>query len=252
MAEYSHAQCNEMWAFENVMQKLSYCLREASSGARMSAMRVQAMFPHVSEIDGNKDASADLDFAIDASFLLPLYIDLAYVYLRCAADLWLASTKHLIFRRTGTMPKSFRDFVKSCDALKRWQPVYDPERLGEIVRHQTGWFDRIASKDEGRSKGIRDILMHNTVETAVSYAWAPGVKPQAYVGFGRTGPDHSGTRLELIGILKESVAGFCSFCSAISSLLKWDVAYKKWIAPYGDCLPCFGADDDVVEFWPQL
>lgn len=240
--EHSHTrgECSEIWTFQETVQRLVFALRELNRCARVSA--------RFAEPENNEE----LNLGHDASFLLPLYLDLAYVYMRRLADQLTKASRFVLFNRFGSAPWKFKELRKTVaceEKLRRLHPICDVEKLQEAVKEGSGWFDQLAR--EGSMKGIRDMLEHRGVSIQVSHAKPANGPWRTHATFGRTGT-HLPPQPELLSTLKEIVAGFCAFCTLICSSVKWDHCYKDWVVPYGDAIVLFGNEDDSVAFWPEL
>lgn len=242
--ELSPKQWSEIAAFVKATQHLAIALRELHKYVRIGTEPAYL-----------KGSQKDFHDNIEASLLIPVFVDLVFVYLRRLADRFASSSRHVVFKHSGSAPNQYKKLKPLFDdknKLQRLEPLCDIVRLQEAFAQHSGWFNELrnSTDDAGElQKGIRDIMEHHPVFVTVQ-----NIK----VGEGPWEGDaflQNGTQVicrDLIRTLKDIIDDitclWTEFCIAAS--------YKKsdppWIVPYGDVVMLMGNDDDATGFWPEI
>lgn len=216
--------------FTDTVQKLATTLRELHQAARVSCEH-----PHT--IQGE----------LRAMEIMPLYVELAFIYLRRLPDLLVVACRPLLFEHWQSVPRKFKDWISDADHLASYKPSCEFSVLREALITQSAWFNELrdVSPVTGK-KGIRDALEHRGVRLVVG-------KRQA--GDGRTFftvmPDSRASDVEIhkdiLPRIPYSVAGLCRLMAGIHSAMDSGGQYE-----WGDLLSLVGSDDDIVDYWPQI
>jgi len=215
---------------------------------RNLAIALRELHLQVRTIEANPLAHGDdveiSRLTLNAHEMTPLFVDLAYVYLRRVADRLVRAVRHVLFNNAEQAPVEFKKLKKDiCNKalLNRWEPICDINILRNAITNQTSWFEKL--RTEGNRPGIRDILEHHSVRLSVQTNQAGDNNPElaAYI--------ISGNRFssDLISTLREIVAGFCDICSEIQAIVDFGHEYVA-----ADRLIIVGIDDDYTGFWPEI
>lgn len=246
----SGGQFYELLAFEHSLQKLTLSLRELHKSKRIAVLE-----GGIVDTTGLADAS-DVDKfnkAIEASQLVPLYVDLAYVYLRRLADLLVTASRYVLFENYQSAPRKFkklRELLSDNKKVEKLKPICDVTLLEQAVKEHSSWFDIIRDKkmeDETGRKGIRDIMEHHPVLVSVQYSKS-GDDPWKVGAF----LQQAGKHQELISPLIKIFEDFCELLTGICSVVNSKGSYAQWNIHYGDCVMLSGFDEDITGFWPEI
>ncbi len=249
--EFSRKQGLEIRAFDQMVRHFALNLRELAKCIRLGS---EPYFGHGSD--------EQISESHTASSLLPLHVDLAFVYARRLADHFVRATRFVLFKKHGSVPheyKNLRSVIHDQKKLQQLQPLCDVELLREAFERHSDWLDKLRkSKDEnGESqKGIRDLMEHHPVVVKVHHTKAGGPwEIIANLGESNTSPFF---RLDLIRTLKEVVTDMADLwtmvCASVGlTVVSLPEGLIQWVAPYGDALSLGsrGTDDDLTFFWPE-
>jgi hypothetical protein len=192
----------------------------------------------------------------EADLLIPLYVDLAFVYARRLADHFARAIRYVLFRHPGSAPRKYKElrkiFAKPAE-LQKLGPFYDTVVLQEAFEQYSGWFDKLRdSKDEKgeAQKGIRDIMEHHPIGVRVHHYKLGDGPWEVSANLGDPGI-HASFRPDLISTLKEIVADMAALWTAVCDAVRLAPAKQLWVTPYGDRVLLTGRDDDSTAFWPE-
>jgi hypothetical protein len=237
----STAHWQEIRTFHQKMSRLTLILREMHKLKNLAAYELGDM--HV-----------DIHEKIEAGIMLPLYVELCYVYFRRIGDELIRATRYVLFRNFESAPRELKNLQKLvCDTsrLRALVPICDEEQLINAVQNHTSWFSELRETTTVKGvmrKGTRDLLEHHSVLLGHQTSRV-GDEPMASEMYLHQA---NGQSRELLSTVKAIVDDFCAFCTAIQSAVDWGSTYKAWVIPYGDCLTITGSDDDITGFWPEI
>ncbi len=243
--QLSGGQWSEIRAFEAAVRNFALTLRELAKSIRLGSDPC---------FDSGDDERRNTSH--EASSLIPLYIDLAFVYVRRMADHFARASRHVLFKHAGSTPreyKSFRLVIADEAKLQRLEPICDAKVLREAVERHSGWLDKLRdSTDENGElrKGIRDILEHHPIAINVQHLQVDDGPWEVNANLGYPGIDAS-FRPDLIPALKVIVADMAGLWTMICDSAGLPAAEKLWVAPYGDAVLLTGDEDDSTAFWPE-
>jgi len=239
-------QIFEMGAFSATVMRFALTLGELGKCVRLAAM------PAFHQSD---DESFNSNMR--AASLLPLYIDLAYVYARRLADRFARSVRYVLFRRHAIAPhryKILREDIAHQSSLQRLDPMCNADTLRAAFARHCAWFDRLRdSEDEaGKTrKGIRDIMEHRPVVAHLRYSKVGEERWQMCVDLGHD-LSNAEFRGDLISTLRFIVEDMCALWTMVCDSVALVPAQRPWVVPYGDAFLLAGNDDDQTAFWPEI
>lgn len=193
---------------------------------------------------GNEEA---LSTEMKLRELVPLYIDLAFIYLRRIPDRLALACRPLLFKHWKSVPTHFRNWISMADQLDRYMPSCNLDFLRETLVHDTEWFQglRATSPVTGR-KGTRDALEHRGVRQIIMKQQAGDKRPTITVMLESRSPDVE-IRNDLLPQVHNCVAGLCRLMACVQRSLGLGCSYE-----FRDHLISDGTDDDMVGFWPKI
>lgn len=241
----SDGQWSEIRAFQQTTMHFCFSLRELAKCIRLGC-------------DPYFDTGNDEKFSAsrEVSTLIPLYVDLSFVYARRLADHFARAIRYVLFKHPKSAPreyKNLRPVVAELAKLLKLEPMCNAALLQKAFERYSGWLDKLReSTDENGElqKGIRDILEHHPVAVSVRHAQASDETWEvfAYLGDPGTNP---GARHYLIQTLKEIVADMAALWTSVCVAVPLAPAQHLWVAPFGDAVPLTGNDDDSTAYWPE-
>lgn len=170
-----------------------------------------------------------------------------FVLLRRLADELINASAPFLFEHSMSAPRKMATAVAQAKegTLARWKPTCNLSVLTDALLNHTGWLMQL------REGGIRDTLVHaphflqvggqgSRVQGASETSW----RVNATLAIGNF-PNIQST--ELLGALRECIAGACKFMELLFACVEPSQAYTQ-----GDCVVLTGADNDVVGFWPPI
>jgi hypothetical protein len=245
LLELSWGQWSEIRAFDRTTKNLALTLRELAKGIRLGS---DPCFDH-----GDEEKFARSQ---EATSLIPLYVDLAFVYVRRLADHFARASRYVLFKRPGSAPieyKNLRHFIAEPTKLRRLEPLCGANLLQEAFERYSGWFDKLRdSTDENGElkKGIRDIMEHHPIAVTVYHSQVADGPWEVTADLGEPGINAS-FRPDLIPTLQEIIADMACLWTMVCDSSGLTTASQPWVVPYGDALPMAGNDDDATAFWPE-
>ena len=235
-------QVLEIRAFDVTLSKLALTLRELSSALE-----------HGAEPPMHASSIAEFNERLEALLIVPLFVDLAFVYLRRLADDFARASRFVLFRHIGNAPRKFKELRKWVHDDRLEDLLVNSESIKDAFANHSGWFDSLNERPEtGEAKrGIRSSLEHHAVSVSVQHS-KTGDDPWGLdVSLGQ--PMQKEYVSGLVEMLKQIVAEMCEFWTSICEATQIDTEYKMWVCPYGDRLAgVVGNDDQITVFWPQL
>lgn len=243
--ELSRGQWSEIRAFDQTTRHFALTLRELAKCIRLGS-------------DPCFDQREDQKWTIsrEASSLIPLHVDLAFVYVRRLADHFARASRYVLFKRPGSAPmeyKNLRWVIADQAKLQRLEPLCDAKVLREAFDRHSGWLNKLRdSSDENGElqKGIRDVMEHHPVAMTVHHSQVEDSSWEVIANLGEPGMNAS-FRPGLIPILKEIVADMVALWTWVCDSAGLPVARQLWVAPYGDAVLLTGNDNDSTAFWPE-
>lgn len=243
----SRGQLAEIRAFDQTVRHFALGLRELAKCIRLGC---DPGF-HEDPVDPVK-----WNAGCEASTLLPLYVDLAFVYARRLADQFAKAVRHVLFTHSESAPreyKTLRPLIADRAEAQRLKPLCSVEVLHLAFERHSAWFDRVRDSTNQNGelrKGIRDIMEHHPVAVTIQHEKAEDGPWEIGAYLGEPGISAS-FRSELIPTLKMIVADIAALWTMVCESASLPVAGRPWIAPYGDVLLLTGNDDDSTAFWPE-
>ncbi len=183
--------------------------------------------------------------------LLPLYTEMAYVYLRSLADDLAIACRLVLFSELGQAPsgdKAFeklKAFVEDPNKVQHAKPICDVRLLKRAFTEHSSWFGQLRGERltaTGKKKGVRDAILHRPTTPEIFYI---GDEPKLEVFLFSRSRDVDGG-LELISTLQDIVEDLCGLLTGICSSVGWGNEYEA-----AGLLPT-GIDDDFTGFWPEI
>lgn len=221
--------------FSETLRKLATTLRELHEVVRVACDRPC------------DDEPETLTSELRAFEIVPLYVDLAFVYLRRIADLLAVACRPLLFEHWQSAPRAFKEWVADVDHLESYKPFCDFAVLREAVVNHSAWFEALrgTSPVTGK-KGIRDALEHRGVRLLVGKQQAGDNRPRFTVTVDSRARDVE-IRKDILPLVPEAVSGLCGVMTGVHSAIGVGSQYEG-----GDVLSLVGTDDDIVGYWPQI
>lgn len=235
-----------MVAYNATMRHFALALRELHKLIRIGSTHVGL---------NDKDNQGRIE-SYEASSLVPLFVDLSFIYVRRIADLFAMSSRYVLFKKAGSAPtkyKNLRSHIANDKSLSRLAPICNTELLKRAFAYHSGWLDRLRNSTDDcgtAQKGIRDIMEHYATTVSVSHSKAGDGPWRMVVDLGHRSETHS-YRPDLIQTLKESIREIASLWTEVCAAAGLQKAEIPWGAPYGDVLMLTGNDDDIIGFWPE-
>lgn len=243
--ELTPGQWSEIRAFDQTTRHFALALRELAKCIRLGSD------PCFDQRDGEK-----WTISHEASSLIPLHVDLAFVYVRRLADHFANASRYVLFKHFDSAPRKYKKLrlvIADRPKLQRLEPLCDANVLREAFERHSGWLDKLRdSMDEnGESqKGIRDIMEHHPIAVTVQHSKVGEGPWEVITNLGEPGINAS-FRPELVPTLKEIVADMAALWTRVCDSVGLPVARRLWVAPYGDAVVLTGIDDDSTAFWPE-
>jgi hypothetical protein len=243
--ELSPGQWSELWAFDKTVRHFALALRELAKCIRVGSD------PCIDQGDNEKFNSSH-----EARSLIPLYIDLAFVYARRLADHFARAGRYVLFKFPGSAPKEYKNLrlvIADRANLLRLEPICDADILQRAFERHSGWLDNLrdsTAESGALQKGVRDIMEHHPVAVMVHHSKAGDGPWEVLANLGEPGINAS-FRSGLISTLNAVVADMAGLWTMVCDSVGLQPAERLWVAPYGDALLLTGNDDDSTAFWPE-
>jgi hypothetical protein len=244
--ELSRGQLSEIKAFETTTKNLAVALRELQRCIRLG------------NVPGFDDANAERKEASrQAAELIPLFLDIAIVYVRRLADHFTRASRYALFRHAESAPrelKKLRELAIDDAKLRSLDPICDAGLLCSALCDNCSWLDKLRdSKDESGEtvKGIRDRIEHHPAAITVRH-YKEDSEPWQVLGvLGEPGLNKD-LDLTLIQSLKDIIAGLAGFWTEVCRAAKLPKPERGHSAPYGDYVRLYGDVEDSTAFWPEI
>ena len=113
--ELSQGQWSESRAFAQTTARFALTLRELAKGIRLGSD------PCFDQRDDEK-----WTISLEASSLIPLYVDLAFVYARRLADHFARASRYVLFKHPGSAPREYKNLrrvIADQARLQRLEPL---------------------------------------------------------------------------------------------------------------------------------
>ena len=245
--DLSRGQLADIRAFDQTVRHFTLTLRELAKCIRLGSDPGFDQDP----VDAER-----WNTGLEASMLLPLYVDLAFVYARRLADQFAKAIRHVLFTHSDSAPRKYkklRSVIAEPAKLQLLKPLCGGDALRQAFERHSAWLDKLRdSTDESGElrKGIRDIMEHHPIAVTVQHSQAGDGPWEINANLGEPGISAS-FRSELIPTLKMIVTDMASLWTMVCESANLPVAGRLWIAPYGDVVLLTGNDDDATAFWPE-
>ena len=179
--------------------------------------------------------------------MVPLYVDVAFTYLRRLPDLLVVACRALLFEHWQSVPQEFKCWVADVDRLRAHSPSCDFAILRKTIVSHSAWFDELRGTSPVTGKnGIRDALEHRDVRLLVGKQQKGNDRPYFHVMIDSRAKDVE-IHKDIVPRIAESVAGLCRLMTGIHSAIGVGSQYE-----WGDYLYLCGTDDDIVGYWPHI
>jgi len=222
--------------FSEILGRLATTLRELHQTVRISC-------DHPCTLEGPEALTADLR----AFEMVPLYVDLAFSYLRRIPDLLVVACRPLLFVHWQSTPRTFKEWVADVGRLESYSPSCNFSILRETLVNQSAWFNELRDiSPVTRKKGIRDALQHRGVRLLVGKQQSGDDRPRYTVMLDSRDRDVE-IHKDILPHIPDSVAGLCRLMTGIHAAIGVGSQYE-----WGDFLSLVGTDDDIAGYWPQI
>jgi hypothetical protein len=179
--------------------------------------------------------------------MAPLYIDLAFSYLRRTPDLLAMACRPLLFEHWQLVPQRFKDWIANLSHLESRKPLCDFTILSEAVSNHTEWFNVLRGRSPlSGKKGVSDALEHRAVQLRVVKQHSGSSQPRFTVMVQSRARDVERGH-DMLPRLTESIAGLCRLMTGIHAAIGVGNRYQ-----WGDQFVLVGNDEDTVGYWPQI
>jgi len=191
----------------------------------------------------------------------PLFIDLAYVYLRRLADRLARALRPLLFPdiKFGSAPMKFsalRELLSNVETANRRldSGKVDAAMLCSAFFAHSNWYTVLTAnpdEEKGIDKGIRDAMEHWSVALQIGQS---GCEPDFKMQTSAHLVMRSQGRLlnqnqDLIVELRNGCADLCGLLTGICQSIRLTGNYDRM--DYGPTATT-GLDEDIVGFWPAI
>ena len=236
--ELTPGETKNQYVFDEAVTRLAIVLREMQRIQRNAAgMAMPA-----------QDAS-DWNTAEEIHYLMPCYIDLAYVYLRRLADFTTEAIRPALFENYQCAPIHFdelRDALQNRTVDIRWKPIVEISRLEVAYIKHSSWYNTLCGVSLDGKKGIRDSMEHRLSLTTTMTMRTNRQPPEILAILNAKSKDVDG-ETDLLAALRNVVRELCSFWTEVCYAVEFRKDYEQ-----ADLIPPFGDDGDVTGFWPPL
>ena len=198
-------------------------------------------------------SNAEFNLRMEAVNTVPLFVDLAFVYLRRLADDFARASRFVCFRYADNAPRKFKQLRKHVCNGDLDDLLVNPDMMQEAFNNCAGWFDSLNARPEAAEtrRGIRSSIEHHPVFISAQHS-KDGDEPwQLEVSLGW--PGQKEYVRDVVSILRQIISELCRFWTVMCRAISTDNEYIKWICPYGDQLGGItGNDENITNFWPKL
>ena len=229
----------DVYAFSQIAQKLGMALRELHNLERRGR-----------DIPLSTDTES-VAFGFEVGEKVPLYMDLAFIYLRRLADFMTMAIRPVLFESIRSAPQTFKGLqalVNNQTKINALKPICNSDLLQQALNDHSAWFDSLTAKTGG-GKGIRDAMEHR-----VSYVTAirqHGHGPPQVRAFLQSSAGDVDVHVNLMSTLREIVADLCDLWTGLHASVGWPNEYGEG-GTGGGLLYLSGNDEDITGFWPEI
>lgn len=179
--------------------------------------------------------------------IVPLYVDLAFTYLRRLPDRLVVACRPLLFNHWQSVPRAFKEWISDADRLASYKPSCNFHILREALIDNSAWFNELRdiSPVTGK-KGIRDAFEHRGVRLLVGKQQAGDERARFTVMIDSRASDVD-IHKNILSRIPDSLIGLFRLMAGIHSAIGFGSQYE-----WGDFLSLVGTDDDIVGYWPQI
>jgi hypothetical protein len=179
--------------------------------------------------------------------MVPIYVELAFIYLRRIADLLVVACRPLLFEHWQSAPRAFKEWVADVDHLESYKPLYDFALLRQAVVSHSAWFHALrGTYPVTGKKGIRDAFEHRGVRLLVGKGQTGDNRPEFTVMVDSRARDVE-IHKDILPLVPEAVGGLCGLMTGIHTAIGVGTQYE-----WHDALSLVGTDGDRVGYWPQI
>lgn len=202
-------QVFEIRAFDVTLSKLILTFRELSSALERGA-----------EPPIHASSTAELNERHEALLVVPLFVDLAFIYLRRLADDFARASRFVLFRRIENAPRKFKELRKWVHDDRLEDLLVNSTNIKDAFANHSGWFDSLNERPTtGEAKrGIRSSLEHHAVSVSVQHSKTGNDPWELDVSLGE--PMQKEYVQGLVGVLKHIVAEICKFWTKICEAIQ--------------------------------
>jgi hypothetical protein len=234
-AEEVSIRARQQVSFYFTLRNLALSLRELHCLTRLAC-------DHFPEVGSMRDT--DLDAITEANDMVPLFMDMAFVYLRRLGDRIAGEIRPILFLHWNSVPTKLANW--DSDKLQRNVPLCDFDILCETLQQRMEWFAALREFREG-FKGLRDTLEHRRIRFITGTQRVNFERPTYTVNITSLERDVD-VNTELVSRLRKCVSGLCSFMTGLHRSVTGEGEYCR-----GDEIRLLtGNDDDAVGYWPEI
>jgi hypothetical protein len=225
-------------SFWPTFHSLVVCLRELHYHTRLACH-------HFPDMEAPLPTNSDISYR--ASEVVPLYVDLSFIYLRRIADRLAAEPRPLLFQHWKSVPEEFNNWISDTIRLESHKPLCDFDLLRNALTTNSEWFRRLRGIDDAsKKKGVRDALEHRRIRMIVGAQKAGDERPR-YTVFLHSRQQDVDDRAELLTELSRAVQGLCKLMEGIHRAVGGAQHYQG-----GDSVVLIGNDEDITSYWPEI
>jgi hypothetical protein len=184
--------------------------------------------------------------------MIPVFLDMAYVYMRRLADDFAAVSHYVLFKHPGVAPTKFsklRDALTNRKQLEALEPLCRIEQLRTTFSEHSSWFDALRAIDpETRKQGIRDSMEHGQSTILVGkYQGADGTS-QIHATLQSALP-HVDSSRELISTLRSLLNQLSQFFTGVCLSVGRNNEYgwEDWLLRYSGA-----SGTNATGLWPEI
>ena len=182
-----------------------------------------------------------------AQRMVPLYVDLTFVYLRRIADLLTVACRPILFDDWRSAPQKFKKLVSPATDLSSLKPICDLGMLQQTIANHSNWFSALrGTSPTTQKKGVRDALEHRSVRFIVNREQVNDDRPTCTVQLSSPDPDVEDIQ-DLSSLILCMMADFCELMSGVHAATGRGKGYDRH-----ESLVLVGEDDDLVGYWPEI
>ena len=237
-------------AFLDTVSKLATTLRELHNIERR-AREVPLILDTPVGLRGYQPSPSDkesLEFGQEVFEMTPLFLDLAFVYLRRLAYFLTATSRPVLFEKYGEAPQHYKELVERVndrDKVNALKPICNPDLLQQALNDHSSWFASLTAREQ-TGKGLRDAMEHRLSFVVATRQQSGGNPPRLSVQLYSRAHD-VGIQPDLTSTLRDIVKDMCELWTGLHAAVGWANEYDS-----RDALVLIGDDDDATGFWPEI